>query len=401
MNILNKSKLWTKDFILITVTTFFVFLTFYLLMTTLTMYSIEQFNASQTQAGLASSIFVIGALVARIVIGKYIEIIGRKKLLYGSLLLFLLSSIMYFAADRLTLLLIVRFVHGAAFGVASSTMATAVMSIIPKERLGEGTSYYSLSTPLATAIGPFLGIFITGHADFDMIFVACTVFSVLSIVVMLFAKVPVEPITKEQVDSMKGFKLQDFFEKKAIPMASLIFIMGIAYSGILSFINPYAIEINLTTAASFFFIIYAVFLLLSRPITGRILDSKGDNIIIYPALVLFTLGLIFLSQANAGWYMIAAGAFVALGYGTLFSCCQAIAVKNSPRHRVGLATSTYYIAMDAGSGIGPILIGIIVPLAGYRGMYMTMAVIVFLSILLYYFVHGRKTESIKQYSEAS
>jgi MFS family permease len=129
-------------------TTFLVFLTFYLLMTTLTVYSIEQFNASQTQAGLASSIFVIGALLARIVIGKYIEVIGRKKLLYGSLILFLISSIMYFLADNLSLLLIVRFVHGAAFCVASTTMATAVMSIIPNERLDEGTSYYSLSTPL-------------------------------------------------------------------------------------------------------------------------------------------------------------------------------------------------------------------------------------------------------------
>ncbi|WP_338452522.1 MFS transporter [Niallia oryzisoli] len=102
-------------------------------------------------------------------------------------------------------------------------------------------------------------------------------------------------------------------------------------------------------------------------------------------MVFFTLGLIFLSQADIDWYIIAAGALVALGYGTLFSCCLAIAVKNSPRHRVGLATSTYYIAMDAGSGIGPIFIGIIVPLAGYRGMYMTMAVIVFLSIFLSFY----------------
>ena len=77
-------------------------------------------------------------------------------------------------------------------------------------------------------------------------------------------------------------------------------------------------------------------------------------------------------------------------------------MKKAPRHRIGLATSTYYIAMDAGSGVGPILIGIIVPLVGYRGMYMTMAVIVFLSIFLYYFVHGRKkSESIEQYSQAS
>ena len=272
---MNKSKLWTKDFIIITLTTFFVFLTFYLLMTTLTVYSIKQFSASQSQAGLTASIFVIGALILRILTGKYIEVIGRKRLLYGSLILFLIASVLYFFVDNLNLLLIVRFIHGAAFGVATTALATAVMSIIPSERRGEGTSYYSLSTPLATAIGPFLGIFITQHADFDMIFVSCTLFSVMSIIIMLFAKVQEEPITKDQLEAMKGFKWQDFFEKKAIPISALIFIMGVAYSSIMAYLNSYAIDIHLTNAASFFFIVYAVFLLISRPFTGRLLDTKG------------------------------------------------------------------------------------------------------------------------------
>ena len=52
---------------------------------------------------------------------------------------------------------------------------------------------------------------------------------------------------------MKGFKLQDFFEKKAVPISIIGLIMGIAYSGILSYINAYAMEINLTSASKFLF----------------------------------------------------------------------------------------------------------------------------------------------------
>ena len=90
---MTKSKLWTKDFIIITVTSFLVFLTFYLLMTTLAVYAIQQFNASETAAGLAASIFVIGSVFSRILAGKYVEVVGRNKLLYGSLILFLIASI--------------------------------------------------------------------------------------------------------------------------------------------------------------------------------------------------------------------------------------------------------------------------------------------------------------------
>lgn len=385
----NNTKLWTKDFIIITLTSFLVFLTFYLLMTTLTLYAIEQFKSSQTEAGFAASIFVIGSLILRLFAGKYIDVIGRKKLLYFSLILFLASCLLYFLVDSYVLLLIIRFVHGAAFGIVTTVMATAVIGIIPPTRRGEGTGYYSLSTPLATAIGPFLGILITQHANFNMIFIVCTAFSIISIIVMLFANIAESPLTAEQKQHAKGFKIQDFFEKTAVPIAAIIFILGIAYASILTYISPYSIEIKLTGAASIFFIVYAVFLLASRPFTGKLLDQKGANIVIYPALILFASGLICLSQSYTGAMLLIASALIALGFGNMISCSQAVVVNKSPRHRMGLATSTFYIAMDAGIGVGPIIIGIILPLVGFRGMYMTMAVLVLVTIAIYYFVHGK------------
>lgn len=395
---MNKSKLWTKDFIIITLTTFFAFLTFYLLMTTLTVHAIEAFSASQSQAGLVSTMFVIGTLIARFITGKYIDIIGRKKLLLGGLILFLIASISYFPIHNLNLLMVLRFIHGIAFGLAVTVMPTAVMDIIPDDRRGEGTSYYSLSTILATAIGPFLGIFITQHADFNMIFIACTVFSALSIIIILFAKISEVEMTKEDMNAMKGFKFDYFFEKKAIPISIISFIMGLAYSGILSYLNAYAIKINLTDVASLFFIVYAVVCLVSRPLTGKLLDSKGDNAVMYPSLISFVAGLIFISQASHSFTFLLAGVLVALGYGTVFTCVQTIAIKVSPRQKLGLATSTFFILTDAGMGVGPLLIGIIVPMIGFRAMYMTLAVIVFLSIPLYYLVHGKKSVSIQQLS---
>lgn len=393
--IMTKSKLWTKDFIIITVTSFLVMLTFYLLMTTLTLYAIDQFHASQTAAGFAASIFVIGSLLLRIVSGKYIDVIGRKKLLYSSLVLFLIACLLYFTVSHFAVLLLVRLIHGAAFGIASTVLATAVMSIIPAERRGEGTGYYSLSTPLATAIGPFLGIFITQHADFNMIFAVCSAFSFISLIVMLFAEIREVPLTEDQRAQLKGFRLKDFFETSTLPIASIIFILGIAYASVLTYISPYAMEIHLTSAASIFFIIYAVFLLGSRPFTGKLLDRKGDNIVIYPALVLYGAGLVCLSESYSSFFMLFAGALIALGFGNMVSCSQAVVVNKAPRHRIGLATSTFYIAMDAGIGVGPLIIGFILPIFGFRGMYMTMAVLVFITIIIYYFVHGKNTGSKK------
>lgn len=397
----NKTKLWTKDFIIMSVSTFFGGLTFYLLITTLTVYAIEEFNASQSMAGLASSIFVVGALVSRIFAGKYIEIIGRKKMLYGGLFLFLIMMLLYFIVGNMNVLLFIRFIHGAAFGLFTTVIATVITDIIPYERRGEGISYFSLSITLAMAVGPFLGLYISQQGSFTIIFAACTLFSLISTIIVLFVHIPEGHLTKEQLDAMKGFKLKDFFEIKAVPIAIIIAIMGFAYSGILSFMTSYAKEINLMEAASFFFLIYAVFILISRPFTGRLLDKKGDNIVIYPALLLFVIGLVTLSQANQGFILLLAGALIGLGYGTMNSCCQAIAIKESPRHRVGLATSTFFVFMDSGVGVGPFLLGFIIPIVGFRGLYFTLAVVVFASIFLYYVLHGKKKRTENNILQAS
>ena len=140
LNKLSKSCLWTEDFIIILLVAFFIALNFYILMTTLAVYVVEQFGASQSEAGLAAGIFIIASLFSRLQTGRYIEVIGRRKLLYAGLLLFLIATLLYFSANSLGLLLAVRFIHGVAFGIATTTAATAAMDLIPDERKGEGTS---------------------------------------------------------------------------------------------------------------------------------------------------------------------------------------------------------------------------------------------------------------------
>ena len=49
----NKAKLWTKDFLIISSTNLFIFLTFYLLVI-FSLFATERFDASQSEAGLAS-----------------------------------------------------------------------------------------------------------------------------------------------------------------------------------------------------------------------------------------------------------------------------------------------------------------------------------------------------------
>lgn len=72
------------------------------------------------------------------------------------------------------------------------------------------------------------------------------------------------------------------------------------------------------------------------------------------------------------------------------SSTQAIAIKLMPPHRMGLATSTFFIFLEAGLGFGPYLLGFIIPLTSYRTLYVIMGVAILATTVLYYFLHGQK-----------
>ncbi|TKH06027.1 MFS transporter [Peribacillus simplex] len=387
----HKPKLWTKDFLIVSSANFFLFLTFYVLMVTLTIYTMDNFHASQAQAGLASSIFVLGAVIVRPIAGKKIDKIGRRKMLLGSLVLFLIASIGYLLVNGLSLLLIDRLIHGFAFGLATTATGTIAADIIPNERRGEGTGYFAMSTNLAMAFGPFIGLLITQHFSYSIIFYAASLFAAFSLVASLFMNVP----EGEKVGATppKGFKISDYFEKRALPIAIFIGFAGFTYSSILSYLTSFAKEMDLMDAASFFFVVFAVFLLASRPFTGRMFDVKGENAVIYPSLLLFAVGMVILSQSHHGITLLIAGAFIGVGYGTFQSSSQAISIKEAPSNRMGLATSTFFTMYDFGIGVGPFLLGFLIPYTGFKGLFIGMSIFAFILIGIYYLAHGKKASA--------
>lgn len=389
--VVNKEKLWTKDFITVTVINLLVFLTHFLLLVTIAPYAVDKFHASTGIAGLVAGIFIIGALIGRLGTGRIIEDIGSKRVLIVSTIFFIITSVLYFAAVNLSLLIIIRLLHGIAFGAASTATGTIVAQIIPAGRRGEGIGCYSIGAILAVALGPFIGIFLIQHGDFNMIFVFTSILAAASCAISFIVNKPVyEKPEADKLDETKKFQWSDYFEYKSIPISIIILVIGFSYSGLLTFISLYAKEIHLERAASFYFLVYAVTVLFSRPFSGHLLDIKGANFVVYPCLFIYAAGMLLFSQATLGLTLLIAAGVIALGYGSFISCAQVISIRGVLPHRMGLATTTYFIFVDLGFGVGPYLLGVLVPFTGYRGLFLIMTFVILASIPLYYFLLGRK-----------
>lgn len=391
---MNQERLWTRDFFTITLTNFLIYVVFYLLMVVMASYAVDRFHATTGMAGLVSGIFIIGILFGRLGTGRLTADMAGKTILVWGTLFFIITSALYLTAVNLPLLVLIRFLHGFAYGIASTATGTIVAQIIPDRRRGEGIGYYSMSQILATALGPYLGIILSRRVDFTIIFIITSVVAAISFAVSLtITNAGIKAREKVHLQDSKRVKLSDFIEFSAIPISTIVLIVGFGYSVILAFLSLYSKQLHVEGAASYFFLVYAIVVVISRPFSGRLLDAKGASVVVYPCLVIFGIGMFLLGSVMSGTTLLVSGAIIGLGYGNFLSCGQAISIKGAPSHRLGLATATYYIFLDVGFGVGPYLFGSLIPRIGYTGLYRMLAAVICATILLYYVLYRRKTAS--------
>ena len=378
-----EEKLFNKGFISITIINFIVYLVYYLLMVIIAVIAHDQLNASFAEAGFASGIYIIGTLLARLIMGKQLELWGRKFVVRAGAIFYLVTTIAYLFIPSISVMYLIRLLNGFAYGMTSTAANAIVTAYIPERKKGEGINYYGLSTSLAAAIGPFIGLILLSTTNFDFIVIFSSILILLSTIAIFSIKITNIKLTDEHKESLKKWTFSSFVESKALFIAAIGFLMGLSYSSVLSFLSSYAEEINLVSISSFFFVVYALVVTLTRPMSGRIFDLKGENYVMYPSYIFLALGLLVLAATTDGIVLLVAGAFIGLGYGTFMSNGQAIVLKLVARHRIGIALSTYFIGLDLGLGVGPYVLGDLHAILGFRQLYIVCAIIPVICAILY------------------
>lgn len=289
-------------------------------------------------------------------------------------------------------LLVLRFVQGMMIGLIGTVTNTAVVFVVPEERRSEGISYFSLSTVIATAMGPFLGLSLS-KIGYGFLFNIETVIAVLAFLATILIHkeaVDIKAHTVKKVETAdKPTGLKKFLEPKAVPLAIALFIATLTYSAIQSYLSFFMKAQHMASVTEYFFLIYAAVIFISRPFTGRLADEKNENYIIYPGLILLAIGFVLLSHVTNVWVFVLAAIFIGVGFGNFQSAAQATIAKIVPPERMSYATSTYFIFFDLAFGVGPYLLGLIEPSIGFVGLYELMIAFAIIALVCYFLVHGR------------
>lgn len=366
-------------------------MTFYSLFVIIGPYSVHTYHVSTTMAGLITGMTIIGTMVARFASGIMTAKFSAKTLTIISMIILVPILLAYQYQGGIIFLLLIRFIQGLAVGLTGTVTNTAVINVIPTVRRAEGIAYFSLATILGTAFGPFFALLIEQHASYTVLFWIEFIIGIVA----LIAAILIDPkkVVINAAPTKQKFSLQTLIEPKVLGISLTLGFVTFGYAAIQSELDFYASDLNLTTFASYFFLVYAFAVLISRPVVGRLMDNKNENYVIYPALIILTIGLLFLAKMSNGWMMMIAAVLIGFGFGNFQSAVQSTTTQMVPADRLTQTTATYFICYEFSLGFGPSIIGFVQPMLGYQNLFIIMAVIAVIGIVLYYFIHGRKVSA--------
>lgn len=385
----HEAKIWTKSFIRISITQFLIFIAFYTLLTTLPIFVIHELGRTEAEGGLVVTAMLLAAILIRPFSATFLQKIGKRKGLILSVAMYVATTFLYLAIDAFIPLLVLRFLHGISFGIVTTATGAIAADIIPPSRRGAGLGYFAMSMNLALVVGPFIGLTLLQYVNFQTLFLILSILMVIAIINVVMVKVS-DDQTIALEKTKKQWSMHDFIELKALPIAVISSLIAVAYSSVMSFISVYANAIGLRSTASYFFLVFAAAMILSRPYLGRTYDVKGPKFVIIPCLFIFALGLISLSITNSSWMLLLSAALIGLGFGTLLPSFQTMAIQAASRHRSSYATSTFFILYDAGLAAGSYIWGIVISLLGFANLYLLSAVIVLVVIVLFNMYHTKR-----------
>ena len=389
---MNRQKLWSANYVLLLMYNLCHSLGFYITMVVFTGYCSETYGLAPGVASLSVTVYVLAAIAARLLLGKQLDRWGLKTSLVIGFVGNLICFLLFFLPMSLPALIAVRAVHGVAMAIQSGSVSAAVVLFIPSDRSGEGIGYFSMMTALATGVGPLISIsVINAFGSYTPLFVFMAVIAALPAIALAFVRIPQLPQrTEGDRESQEERGLSSMIQVSILPITFVLFLVFLAYSSVVTYVVSYAGELGLGDAVSFFFVVYSAVGFIFRPIVGKRVDRKGENSVIYACFASLAVAFVLLAFVNSAPMLIIAAAFTGFGVSITQSIMQTIMARDTPKHELGRANSTFFTSMDLGLGIGPMLVGAFMPMLGFGTSYLLLALVGPIAAILYYFLHHSK-----------
>lgn len=337
-------------------------------------------------AGIITGSMSIVSIFLRPIAGNLVDLYSKYCLSLIGGILILIGVSGYWLVNTSGLLILFRLINGTGFVLATICMTTWLAFLVPRRFVGEAMGFYGLMNALAMAVAPLIAINSYKVIGYRYSMMIASLAAVIMLIMIKFVKNHAIPQNKLSLKNIKHIRI---IQKDTIPVALLMLFFSIPYFATQADLVEYVAMRKLSVSVGYFFLIYALSLLIIRIWLKRFFDTIAFGFWFWLSLIAMIIFLISMAFMKNNFIMLIAAVALSIGYGVIYSINQTTALLLSPLDQQGLASSTVYLGLDLGMASAPILGGIIASTIPHFYFYPIMLIMVPF-VLVIYFIYRKK-----------
>lgn len=329
---------------------------------------INSLGATGIWLGIIMSATFVSNSIAVPIAGGFSDKKGRKPFLIAGFLAIAIISLSYLLVKEVTLLTLIRFVHGAAGALIAPIALAYVGDLSPKGEEGKWMGYANATFFSGFGLGPVLGGLLTEHFGISANFISM---AGLNLFAFLIALAFLPEITRRKALEKPRISLKEISASNMVKgLFSFRLAQSLGFGGIGTFLPIFAAAIGLD--AGRIGILLSVNILsvtLFTPLVGIIADRINRRTITIIGSLLLTIFLAGIPVAGTFWPLLA----ILLVQGVCSSICgtasSALTVDEGRRFGMGSMMSVVFVAGGIGMALGPIASGSIAQLSNINWVF--------------------------------
>jgi MFS family permease len=331
--------------------------------------------------GAVVAVFTIAATIARVPVGLFIDRLGRKPFLIYGIACFTASNFGYWWAPSILLIVPFRILHGIGWSGCTTAIATLAADIAPKQRRGELMGYAGMASSLAGALGPVAGFALFDLFGYSGVFFGAGVLLIASFFLGFTVPEPRQMLAQKKI----GDWAEALAVRETLLPAVVVAFLAFGQGGTLTFLPIHALKLGLTNPGLWFGL-YALCLLITRPVAGPLSDRISRRAVIVPGLILHLVSFLLLALASSPGWLWAAAVLGGFGVGAAQPALMAVAVDETSPQRRGQSLAQYQCFYDLGIGLGSMVLGALLDIVdqNFSIMYLTTVAVSFAGLCLYH-----------------
>jgi MFS transporter, DHA1 family, multidrug resistance protein len=322
--------------------------------------------------GFIAAASTVTGIVVSIPAGVLSDVIGRRRVIWLSMIVFATAPFLYLLVHTPWQLVIVRVYHGLATAILGPVALATVADTYQSGR-GERMAWYSSATMVGRFVAPSVGGLLIIGTNFTWVYLGCGVAGVLAL--LAATRIPATNQTAQVGEhrtlgsawAKLSVELRILASNRLILLTSLMdAALYFAFGAVETFLPLYLTKLGfLPREIGPLFTAQVVVTALSKPLMGRLSDRMGRKTFIVAGMALAAVA-VFIMPWISNWFVLAAlTSLFGLSVATITASTSALVSDLSRASAYGASLGVLSSIMDVGQSTGPMLVGVLVGAFGY------------------------------------